>query len=69
MVPSAPLRPPGDQDRADDAFRYEEILMAGKNKGGREAKKPKADKNIKTKGQTPSAVDPALSAIRGGKGR
>lgn len=38
--------------------------MAGKNKGGREAKKPKADKNIKAKGQTPSAVDPALTAIR-----
>jgi hypothetical protein len=45
--------------------------MSGKNKGGREAKKPKAAKNIKTKGQTPSAVDPAISAIsstpRGGK--
>jgi len=26
-----------------------------KDKGGREAKKPKADKNIKTKGQTPAA--------------
>lgn len=38
--------------------------MAGKNKGGREARKPKADKNKKTKGQTPSAVDPAIAAIR-----
>ena len=38
--------------------------MAGKNKGGREARKPKAAKNTKTKGQTPSTVDPALSAIR-----
>jgi hypothetical protein len=27
--------------------------MAGKNKGGREAKKPKAQKNVKTTGQTP----------------
>ncbi len=44
--------------------------MAGKNKGGRETKKPKADKNTKSKGQTPAASDPALSAIRaGGSGR
>ena len=45
--------------------------MAGKNKGGREAKKPKADKNTKTKGQTPSAVNPAIAAISnaGGPGR
>lgn len=27
--------------------------MAGKNKGGREAKKPKAQKNLKVTGQTP----------------
>lgn len=27
--------------------------MAGKNKGGREDKKPKAESNKKTKGQTP----------------
>jgi len=27
--------------------------MAGKNKGGREAKKPKQDQNKKKKGQTP----------------
>lgn len=27
--------------------------MAGKNKGGREAKKPKAQKNVRTTGQTP----------------
>jgi hypothetical protein len=33
--------------------------MAGKNKGGREAKKPKAQKNVKATGQTPqpSSVD------------
>ena len=33
--------------------------MAGKNKGGREAKKPKANHNVKATGQTPSptAVD------------
>ena len=33
--------------------------MAGKNKGGREAKKPKAARNVKATGQTPapSAVD------------
>lgn len=27
--------------------------MAGKNKGGRETRKPKQDQNKKTKGQTP----------------
>jgi hypothetical protein len=37
--------------------------MAGKNKGGREAKKPKAAKNVKSTGQTPSASNPALAAI------
>jgi hypothetical protein len=33
--------------------------MAGKNKGGREAKKPKAQKNVRVSGQTPttSSVD------------
>ena len=33
--------------------------MAGKNKGGREARKPKAAKNVRVTGQTPapSAVD------------
>lgn len=36
--------------------------MAGKNKGGREAKKPKADNSKKVKGQTPSAA-PAVDAI------
>ena len=28
--------------------------MAGKNKGGREARKPKQEQNKKAKGQTPS---------------
>jgi len=28
--------------------------MAGKNKGGREAKKPKATHNVKATGQTPT---------------
>jgi hypothetical protein len=37
--------------------------MASKNKGGREARKPKADKNKKSKGQTPSTVNPAIAAI------
>jgi hypothetical protein len=39
------------------------MLMAGKNKGGREARKPKQDKNKKTKGQTPSPAPPALGNI------
>lgn len=34
--------------------------MAGKDKAGRETRKPKQDKNKKAKGQTPA---PALSAI------
>ena len=37
--------------------------MAGKNKGGREAKKPKQEQNKKAKGQTPSATSPAINAI------
>jgi hypothetical protein len=38
--------------------------MAGKNKGGREARKPKADKNKKQTGQTPSAASPALDGMK-----
>lgn len=30
--------------------------MAGKNKGGREAKKPKAQKNVRVAGQTPGVT-------------
>jgi hypothetical protein len=30
--------------------------MAGKNKGGRESRKPKQEQNKKKKGQTPSAT-------------
>jgi hypothetical protein len=37
--------------------------MAGKNKGGREARKPKADKNKKQHGQTPSASSPVLDGM------
>lgn len=33
-----------------------------KDKGGRQAKKPKAAKNIKTTGQTPAAGSGAISA-------
>jgi hypothetical protein len=35
--------------------------MAGKNKGGREARKPKQDQNKKTTGQTPDPVAKALA--------
>lgn len=31
--------------------------MADKSKGGREARKPKAAKNVKAKGQTPSPIN------------
>ncbi len=41
--------------------------MAGKEKGGREAKKPKADKNKKVTGQTPAAG--ALAAVQSGSGK
>ncbi|HEU0104470.1 MAG TPA: hypothetical protein VFR07_19335 [Mycobacteriales bacterium] len=37
-----------------------------KDKGGREAKKPKAEQNKKQKGQTPPAGAGALDAVRGG---
>lgn len=37
---------------------FEEVLIMGsKDKGGREAKKPKAKKNIKVGGQTPTPLD------------
>ena len=38
--------------------------MAGKNKGGREARKPKQEHNKKVKGQTPSPVNQAMEAVR-----
>ncbi len=37
--------------------------MASKNKGGREVRKPKADRNKKTKGQTPPSAAPEIAAI------
>jgi hypothetical protein len=37
--------------------------MGGKNKGGREARKPKAEQNVKTKGQTPAQGSGAVDAI------
>ncbi|RKS80700.1 hypothetical protein CLV35_0166 [Motilibacter peucedani] len=37
--------------------------MAGKNKGGREARKPKLEANKKTKGQTPVAGSGSSSAV------
>jgi hypothetical protein len=35
--------------------------MAGKNKGGREARKPKQDQNKKGKGQTPAPREGAAA--------
>jgi hypothetical protein len=37
--------------------------MAGKNKGGREARKPKQEQNKKQKGQSPTPADSAVNAI------
>jgi hypothetical protein len=45
--------------------------MAGKNKGGREARKPKQDQNKKKKGQTPAAnsmADAVKTVPRAGRG-
>jgi hypothetical protein len=39
--------------------------MAGKNKGGREARKPKAAKNKKPPGQTPQPVTAVVDTISG----
>ena len=38
--------------------------MAGKEKGGREARKPKAEKNKKASGQTPSPVERSVAASK-----
>jgi hypothetical protein len=38
-----------------------------KDKGGRAAKKPKAEKNIKTTGQTPAAGSGVVSTAKGKK--
>jgi hypothetical protein len=41
----------------------QEAGMAEKNKGGREARKPKAEKNKKAKGQTPAPRSAAIDTI------
>jgi hypothetical protein len=41
----------------------QEIVMAGKNKGGRETRKPKQEQNKKHKGQTPAPTSPSLDVI------
>ena len=38
--------------------------MGAKNRGGKEARKPKAEKNIKVKGQTPPPSAAAGSVAR-----
>jgi hypothetical protein len=43
--------------------------MSGKNKGGREARKPKQEQNKKQTGQTPAPTAPALDAINRKVGR
>lgn len=40
--------------------------MAGKNKGGREARKPKQAKNVKHKGQTPTPSSAAIDGMNQG---
>lgn len=43
--------------------------MAGKNKGGREARKPKAEHNKKVKGQTPPPASALDAFTMGGQRR
>ena len=38
--------------------------MGAKNRGGKEARKPKAEKNIKVKGQTPAPAAAARASAR-----
>jgi hypothetical protein len=47
----------------------ETSTLAGKNKGGREARKPKQDQNKKVSGQTPNPVSKALAPadVSGGR--
>lgn len=54
---------------APGATRCEEDGMGAKNRGGREARKPKADKNIKAKGQTPAPAAAADAVSRKVAGR
>jgi hypothetical protein len=44
----------------------QEAMMASKNKGGRETRKPKAQQNVKATGQTPgpTAVDAINHKVR-----
>ena len=55
------LRRPGCRLRTQPSIW--EIRMAGKNKGGREARKPKLESNKKTKGQTPAAGSGTAAAV------
>jgi fatty acid desaturase len=50
-------------DAAPGAVPFEEADMAGKNKGGREARKPKQEQNKKQKGQQPTPANRAVDAI------
>jgi hypothetical protein len=64
VLPSAPLEEKDDEQVVRDERR--EMAMAGKNKGGREARKPKQEKNKKVKGQTPPAGAHLLDGTRTG---
>lgn len=57
------------QPQTAEAEEHERHLMAGRDKGGREARKPKADKNKKVTGQTPSPIAGAMSADAAKKGK
>ena len=68
MLDPSPARRPARDVRAPTSSpvstpRALETAMAGKTRGGREVRKPKAEQNKKTKGQTPSATAPALDSI------
>jgi len=48
-------------------FNRRSILAKGQKKSNREAKKPKADKNIKKKGGPVPAASPVAAVGKGGK--
>jgi hypothetical protein len=61
---TAEINSSGSIPQCNSAHERVETVMAGKNKGGREAKKPKQDQNKKQKGQPPRAGS-VFDAIQG----
>ena len=64
VAPSSVRRKPGQPGADRGADDSEEAGMGAKNRGGKEARKPKAEKNIKVKGQTPAPASAARTPSR-----